>query len=86
MEHTLYKLDRVGYTVKREKAVDPSNSAFKNETQMAELAMQEHDRWNDERLLDGREVGKPTNRKQKIHETWCPGIGSRTTSRIATTT
>lgn len=86
MEHTLYKLDRVGYTVKREKAVDPSKSAFKNETQMAELAMQEHDRWNDERLLDGREVGKPTNRKQKIHETWCPGIGSRTTSRIATTT
>lgn len=68
--HTLPKLRRVGCTIRR--AAPGATPLFKFcDAEIKLLARLEHDRWNDERLLDGWELGK-TERRLQIHENLMP--------------
>jgi hypothetical protein len=66
-QHVLHKLDLVGCTIRSKRGAVRPRFRFTDPERKA-LAILEHDRWNDERLLDGWDVGKPTDRINKIHE------------------
>ena len=70
-QHILHKLERIGCTIRRRRAVDPARFKFADH-ELDDLAVLEHDRWNDERLLDGWEVGSPTVRENRISEYLVP--------------
>lgn len=70
-QHVLHKLDLVGCTIRRKRGAGRPRFRF-TDAEREVLAILEHDRWNDERLLDGWDVGKPTDRINKIHENLVP--------------
>jgi hypothetical protein len=70
-QHMMHKLKLVGCTIHLPIGRSPRRFTFTDDERFR-LAILEHDRWNDERLLDGWEVGPKTDRSGQVSKDLVP--------------